>query len=343
VSESDQNLAGLLTPPGVGAIAVVRLHGPAVGTFLQSCFSKSAVANRCVHGELRDGETVIDDPVVVLAPDGRSVDLNLHGGTWVVQACLDLAQRHGFCVITDPSPPIPFSMLEGASELENEIFAYLPLATTETALRVLLAQSAAWRDLDAPGLTDGQREKLLTDRSLHWLLHPPRVAIVGIPNAGKSTLANQLFGSQRSITADLPGTTRDWVGEITNLDGLAVMLVDTPGIRGSDDEIEMQAIERAQEQVQTADAAVLVLDATRLDDPSQLALLKRFPDAILVLNKVDVIKPVAGDDSIQIIATIGAGIDAVRSAIRRRFQCEAIDLNTARCWTERQRKFVRGD
>ena len=85
------NVAAVLTPPGVGAIAVLRLHGPSVPDFLSRCFSRRALPNRCVHGELRDDERVIDDPVVVLAPGGQSADINLHGGTWVVQAALKLA------------------------------------------------------------------------------------------------------------------------------------------------------------------------------------------------------------------------------------------------------------
>ena len=56
------------------------------------------------------------------------------------------------------------------------------------------------------------------------------VAIVGPPNVGKSTLANRLFGQARSITADQPGTTRDWVGGVADIVGLAVTLVDTPGV-----------------------------------------------------------------------------------------------------------------
>jgi len=208
------------------------------------------------------------------------------------------------------------------------------------AVRVLLVQSAAWERLNIQALPPGQREKILADRSLHWLLHPPRVAVVGIPNAGKSTLANQLFGQQRSITADLPGTTRDWIGETANLDGLAIILVDTPGIRATSDAIEAQAIDRAQEQLDSADAIVLVVDATRPSDPSQCILMDRFPDAIRVWNKSDLIPTGITDATIQTVATTGKGMDALRSAIRRKFQCELIDVNLPKCWTARQRDML---
>ncbi len=90
--------------------------------------------------------------------------------------------------------------VDGESEIEREVAASLPIAKTELALRVLLAQPAAWLKV-----AENDRKRMLTDRSLHWLLNPPKVAIVGTSNVGKSTLANQLFARERVITADLPG------------------------------------------------------------------------------------------------------------------------------------------
>jgi tRNA modification GTPase len=178
---------------------------------------------------------------------------------------------------------------------------------------------------------------------LHWLLHPPRVAIAGAANVGKSTLANQLFGQERSITADVPGTTRDWIGETANLDGLAITLLDTPGIRDQPDSVETAALERAVREMDRADLIVLVLDATRAVEPEQSRLLQRFPQALCVMNKVD--GEVRWDRlscaAIQTIATAGKGIDDLRRAIRHRFQCDPLDPAAARCWTERQRQVVR--
>src|SRR5690606_12064877 len=101
-----------------------------------------------------------------------------------------------------------------------------------------------------------------------------------------STLANQLFAQERSITADLPGTTRDWVGEIANLDGLAVMLIDTPGLRMTDDLVEREAIERSGQQVRAADLVVVVLDAS-VPAAEQLAHRQAHPNALIVVNKCD--------------------------------------------------------
>src|SRR5204862_4618898 len=105
-----------------------------------------------------------------------------------------------------------------------------------------------------------------------------------------STLANRLFAQERSITADLPGTTRDWAGELTNLDGLPVMLVDTAGIRDTDDPIERAAIAQGRAQIGGADLVVVVLDVTRSIEPEQGDLLRAMlseHETIVVCNKSD--------------------------------------------------------
>lgn len=318
----------LLTAPGAAAIAVVRIAGPLVTRFLAQHFSKPVHESRCVHAELLDGEHLIDDPVVVLLPDDRGADINVHGGPWVVRSLLNLLERFGFEI-----GPADLEAMDGANLLEREVMHSLSLATTELALRTLLAQPDAWQRA-----TPDMIPSILADRALWWLLHPPRVAIVGAPNVGKSTLANQLFAHERSITADLPGTTRDWVGELANLDGLTVMLLDTPGIRATDDAIERASITRSAGQVRSTDLVIVVLDPTRPPD-EQLRLVTEHPDALVVANKCD--RPPSWDAAaradVSTVATTGEGIDALRRAIRIRFGCDGIDATRPRWWTARQR------
>ncbi len=336
----------LLTPPGVAAIAVLRLTGPAVTTFIQSHFSKPLQPSRAVHGILRDNAgNELDDPVVVLSPDHKFVDVNLHGGSWVVRAVLNLAAKAGFEIVERPQLPLPEEAIDAEDAIEREIAAYLPLATTELAVRTLLAQEDAWRQLQQslPSLPAVEINAILNDRALHWLLHPPRVAIVGAANVGKSTLANRLFAQERSITADLPGTTRDWVGEMANLDGLAVQLVDTPGIRQTDDAIEREAIQRSEPQIRQADLVILVLDASRPLAGDQAPLLDRFPDSLRVVNKVDAMRAwnIQEIQSIHTVATNGQGIEELMKRIRAYFGCDGIEINKPRCWTERQRDLLK--
>ena len=331
------NVAILLTPPGAAAIAVVRLAGPLVGTFLAKHFSKPAIDGRCVHGVLRDeAGSEIDDPVVVFPNSGTVADLNVHGGAWVVQAVLNLVESAGF-EIRDVSDA-PEIAHDGQTELEREVLASIPLARTDFALRTLLAQPDAWKGARAGGPRH-ELEAILADRSLVHLLHPPRVAIVGAPNVGKSTLANQLFAQERSVTADAPGTTRDWVGEIANIDGLAVMLVDTPGVRETADAIEREAIKRSRAQVGQADLVVLVLDRSRPVADDELTPFMEYPAVLPVGNKSDLAR---GElvEGIGTVATTGEGIDDVRFAIRRHFGCLDVSPNRPRVWTDRQRAIL---
>jgi tRNA modification GTPase len=329
-----ENEAILLTPPGAGAIAVVRLRGPRVREFLAKHFSaKTPAQMRCIHGELADEQgRVIDDPVTVLSDDGKIADLNLHGGTWVVNATLTLARSFGFETSKE-------MVVDATSTIEQEVLESLPLATTELALKALLSQVDAWakaaRQQPRP---PAEIQKTLADRALHWLLHPPRVAIVGAPNVGKSTLANQLFARERSIIADLPGTTRDWVGEIANLDGLAVMLVDTPGLRETEDVIEREAIARSRKQIQRADLILHVLDVTQ---PAGGASFDPAP-VIRVLNKCDLPATLAaGESDVKVCARTGGGIVDLIERIKQFFGCASMNLTQPRCWTERQRAWLR--
>src|SRR5262245_29005637 len=237
----------------MAAIAVVRLTGLRASDFLSSYFDRDPIPLKPTRGILRSGTDIIDDPVVVLSSDGNIADINLHGGAWVVKATLELARQEGFEVVTDSAGVAGIAAIDAECELEREVISYLPMATTRLAISSLLAQEDAWRDLKAHPPDVQAVQQLLADRRLHWLLHRPRVAIVGAENVGKSKLASQLVAQERSITADVPGTTRDWVGETANLNGLAGQLVDTPGLRETDDPIETQAIRQSSDQIRAAD------------------------------------------------------------------------------------------
>jgi tRNA modification GTPase len=336
MSDATPSCAILLTPRGAAAIAVVRIAGPRVLPFLVEHFSRAAKVGRCVHGELRDGERLLDDSVVVLHADGRTADLNVHGGPWVVTSVMDFLRREGFELLTPQDDALPAIAVDapgaGASPLWRDVISHVPLARTEQALRLLLAQPVAWSRGDVPRVDD---------ECLWWLLHPPWVAIIGAPNVGKSTLANQLFAQECSITADLPGTTRDWVGELANIDGLAVMLVDTPGLRETSDAIEREAIARSGAEVKRADLVVLVLDASALDTPEQRHLIHAYPDTLVVLNKSDRAAEPITDDGIRTVATTGEGVDDLRLVIRTHFGCATFDERVPRWWTREQREQLR--
>ena len=325
----------LLTAPGAAAIAVVRVIGPGVEGFLRERFSRTVRAGRCVHGELRDGRTVLDDPVVVRG-EGFA-DLSLHGGPWVVRSVLGLLRREGFDV--SQSAVGDADVADGETLFDREVSAHLGRARTELGVRYLAAQPALWAAVRGRGFAREELEAALGNRALGHLLDPPRVAIVGVPNVGKSTLANQLFGRERSIVADVPGTTRDWVGEYANIEGLAVMLVDTPGLRDTADAIEAEAIERSRAVVRGAELVVVVLDPTQ-GERGQRELLGEHPSGVVVANKTDLVGAwVPPADALGVCAASGAGIGGLRGAIRGRFGVGG-EIRAA-CWTSRQREAVR--
>jgi small GTP-binding protein len=333
------NAAVVLTPRPAAhagaAIAVVRIRGPAVGEFLRRFFSRPARPARCVHGQLRDETKIIDDSVILLSPDESWADICLHCGPWIISTVLELARREGFAIAPDSAPPSPDVALDGDLPLlEREMLAHLPLARTEPAIRILLAQPAAWRAAKAGQLN---LRAIVKDETLWRLLHVPQVAIVGEPNVGKSTLANRLFGQERSITADLPGTTRDWVGEIADIGGLAVMLVDTPGQRDTADEIEHAAIAASGEKIQHSDLILQVLDATRPP-----AARPDSPGFLIVINKID--QPPAWNfkelKATRISARDGIGLPELSARIHSFFGVNLSHEPHPHWWTHRQRDIL---
>lgn len=178
------------------------------------------------------------------------------------------------------------------------------------------------------------------------MLQGVKIAILGLPNVGKSTLANQLFGQQRSITADLPGTTRDWVDGWANLDGLPARVIDTPGIRAATDPLEAQAIAGSRGIIAQADLRLLILDWTRPLAGEQLDLIHLWPDAILVINKTDQPGAWPADiperigNAVHLMATRGLGLPELIQKIHSRMDCKGLPLNRPACWTVRQRRLV---
>jgi tRNA modification GTPase len=149
-----------------------------------------------------------------------------------------------------------------------------------------------------------------------------QIVIVGRPNAGKSSLLNLLSGQEAAIVTELAGTTRDILRERIDIDGLAVELVDTAGLRDNPDTIEAEGIRRAKSAMAQADAVIWVRDATDEDDAALGEDLPAGKPIITLRNKIDVTGETPGDSSRQptvlnVSAKTGAGIDALRETIRR--------------------------
>jgi len=136
---------------------------------------------------------------------------------------------------------------------------------------------------------DGIDRLLATSASGRVIREGRHIAILGKPNVGKSSLFNQLVGTDRAIVAAGPGTTRDMLRETIDLDGIRLGLVDTAGIRASEDEVEQEGVVRARKAAGVADLVMLMLDQSRPLEESDWNLLQETAAAprIVVINKID--------------------------------------------------------
>jgi tRNA modification GTPase len=158
-----------------------------------------------------------------------------------------------------------------------------------------------------------------------------QVAIVGKPNAGKSSLFNALVGAPRAIVTDVPGTTRDLVTETADLAGLRVTFVDTAGLRTTSDVVESEGVDRSKGAIASADLVLVVLDSSRsLDESDRQAMSQSIETKrIIVQNKSDLpvvwdVDQIAfqgpesnpnGDVCVRTSSVTGDGIDALRNRI----------------------------
>jgi len=157
-------------------------------------------------------------------------------------------------------------------------------------------------------------EALLADAARGRLVREGlQVAIVGRPNVGKSSLFNALAGAPRAIVTDVPGTTRDLVTERIDIEGVPVTLIDTAGLRNTDDRVEVEGVRRARQAVDVADLVLVVVDE---DEPEAIDA-KYF----VVQSKSDLGRPARG---ICVSAKTGAGLDDLRRAIAAGLDAEPL-------------------
>jgi tRNA modification GTPase len=145
-----------------------------------------------------------------------------------------------------------------------------------------------------------------------------QVVIVGKPNAGKSSLLNLLSGQEAAIVTEVAGTTRDVLREQIDVDGLAVDLIDTAGLRNDPDRIEAEGIRRAKEALANADAVLWIQDVT---DTTQEQPKESLPEGVpvtIVHNKIDLSGDAAGlvNGEVWLSAQTGEGVGALRQRIR---------------------------
>lgn len=250
---------------------------------------------------------------------------------------LDLVQAEAVADLVDAVTPlqarVAFDQLEGTitgrmSAIEDQLFDLV--ARLEASLDFpeegyhFVAATAVGAEVG--GILE-QVKMLLGDAGRGRLIREGcQVVLLGKPNAGKSSLFNRLLGVARAIVAPVAGTTRDLVTDVMDLDGLAVTLVDSAGIRSASGPVEVEGVLRARQALEVASAAVVVLDRSRALGPEDWTVLEETAQRrrVVAVNKVDEPEcwavgalPLDGESVIvEVSARTGEGLDRLRGRLR---------------------------
>ncbi|MGZ3861308.1 MAG: tRNA uridine-5-carboxymethylaminomethyl(34) synthesis GTPase MnmE [Flavisolibacter sp.] len=337
----DDTIVALATPPGVGAIGVIRLSGSRAIEVINRLFpSKNLeqVPSHTLHvGLLKEGDRILDEVVVSVYKAPRSytgentVEISCHGSPFIHQQVLDACIGQG-ARLAKPGEFTQRAFLNGKLDLSQaEAVADLIASNTKASHKTALDNirggfSKALKDLREElikfsalielELDFSQEDVEFVDRSQLLLLidnakgltsrliqsfqlgnvirNGVSAAIIGRPNAGKSTLLNALLNEDRAIVSDIPGTTRDTIEEVLNIDGILFRLIDTAGIRNhSEDVIETVGMEKSRQKMRQADIVLYLFDANEESAEEVAAISDTLTrdgiNFLLVGNKVDLV------------------------------------------------------
>ena len=292
----------MLTAPGRGPIAVIRIWGPGAIELVREVFRPDSTIpfDRASPGQLKLGHIGAgagDQVVAAILPTGVAVaELQTHGGSAAVSLVLEALQQAGakrsehweLVGLDYPhGDGLARLALEDLPRAPTLLTAEILLDQAQGVLRAEIARLAELVESEAVGARAGL-DGLIERGALGLrLLSGWKVVIIGRPNVGKSRLLNALCGFRRAIVDELPGTTRDVVAFRTAFGGWPVELADTAGMRATPDEIEHLGIERARQELRSADLLLLVLDRSERLRPMDLQLIASAEGALLIANKSD--------------------------------------------------------
>lgn len=369
----NDTVVALATPPGMGAIGVIRVSGKQTFEILDTLFpSKNLLAqasHTIVVGMLKDQDKVLDEVVLSLFKGPKSytgedvIEISCHGSGYIQSQIIAAITARG-ARLAKAGEFTQRAFLNGKLDLaQAESVADLIASNSEASKRAAIHTMRGGFSTDLAAL----REQLITfsalieleldfseedvafaDRSaLHKLVsnlqaatrqlvdsfslgnvikNGVQVAIIGKPNAGKSTLLNALLNENRAIVSDIAGTTRDTIEEVLNIEGVLFRLIDTAGIRTqTDDIIEQLGVAKSLEKMNAADVVVYLFDA-QTTSVQEIALVeKELTNTgikhVLVANKIDSIAPekLAELQTVDSIVCIAAknkvAIDTLKNAL----------------------------
>lgn len=356
-----ETIAALATPPGEGALAVVRISGPKAVAVADAVFKGAKAPSvmeerRVAFGRIADAKgEFIDEVLVSVFRNPRSytgedlVEISGHGGSLVASRVLATVLAAG-ARMARPGEFTERAFLNGKLDL-TQAEAVMDLITAQTpraakaaagqlegrlgeeihvlrsGLLECVAHLEAFIDFPEEGIDpesgtalrhrmekiQGRLGQLLATANEGRLLREGiALALCGAPNAGKSSLLNRLLGVERAIVSETAGTTRDTIEEHASLGGYPFRVIDTAGLRETEDPVEREGVERARRAAEAADLRIRLVDAAAQRGP----ITPLFPDELLVLNKVDLVKDRSGlSAGIHISCHTGEGIEELVAAI----------------------------
>ena len=338
VTEFD-TIAAISTPPGEGAISIVRMSGEEAVSIAQKVFSgkdlTQAKSHTINYGHIVDPKTheEIDEVMVslMLAPKTFTredvVEINCHGGIVATNRILQLLLVNG-ARLAEPGEFTKRAFLHGRIDLtQAESVMDLIRAKTDRSMKIALNQldgnlshlidslrkdildvlAQVEVNIDYPEYDDVEEmtTKLLKEKAIEIKQRIEQLlktasqgkimreglatALVGRPNVGKSSLLNHLLHEDKAIVTDVAGTTRDVIEEYVNVSGVPLKLIDTAGIRETDDKVEKIGVERSKKAIEQSDLVLLVLNAAESLTKEDLELIRLTNDKkrIIILNKTD--------------------------------------------------------
>lgn len=309
--------------PGRGGVSIIGLQAPTAST-LDEVLASIAGGGPFDVASLHHRRLANIDDGIVARITSTHAQLMPHGGPAIVRRIRTVLAAQGVEWCSKPPAGV---RPESTDPLEALALDAISVAASPAAIPLLLRQARRRLTDDVPS----SKEETIIGRRLDRLITPVSIACVGAPNAGKSSLFNALYRTPVAMVSSTPGTTRDRVSALLDLNGVVIEWIDTPGLRESDDPIERAAIKASLSSIREATLIIHltapdVANAVLPDDLDP-------PEGILsVQNKVDLLGSTevpAGQ--ITVSAKRGTGILELAQMIRRRIVRDA-DLNFNGRW-----------